>query len=118
MRFILGTKEKMTQVFTADGKVVPATVIVAGPAVVLQVKTKEKDGYSAVQIGFGERKEKRINKPLKGHFKNLGNFRFVREGGTMALTNEQIQRYSRHLIMPEVGVDGQEKLLKSSPKEK
>src|SRR3989338_8852109 len=79
MRFILGTKEKMTQVFTADGKVVPATVIVAGPAVVLQVKTKEKDGYSAVQIGFGERKEKRINKPLKGHFKNLGNFRFVRE---------------------------------------
>lgn len=68
----------MTQVFTEQG-VIPATVISTGPATVTQVKTKDKDGYVAIQVGFGDRKEKNINKAQKGHFKDLGNFSFVKE---------------------------------------
>ena len=55
MKFILGTKQEMTQVFDDEGKITPATIIKAGPAVVVQVKNKEKDGYGSVQIGFGKR---------------------------------------------------------------
>lgn len=62
-----------------DDKVIPVTVIEAGPVVVSQVRTKEKDGYEAIQVGFGEKKAKRIKKPQKGHFKDLGNFRHVKE---------------------------------------
>jgi large subunit ribosomal protein L3 len=69
---ILGTKVGMTQIFTEDGKLVPVTVIEAGPVTVTQVKTVESDGYSAVQIGFGDLKENRANKPLKGHFARWG----------------------------------------------
>ncbi|MFA5750906.1 MAG: 50S ribosomal protein L3 [Candidatus Paceibacterota bacterium] len=79
MKFILGKKENMTEFFTEDGKVFPVTIISTGPMVVTQIKTKEKDGYNAVQIGFGEKKEKNISKALKGHFNNLGNFSCVRE---------------------------------------
>jgi large subunit ribosomal protein L3 len=79
MKFILGTKEKMTQVFDKEGLVYPVTVIQAGPVVVTQIKNEEKDTYSAVQVAFGEKKEKNINKPLKGHFKDLGNFRYSKE---------------------------------------
>lgn len=78
MKFILGTKQSMSQVFTDEG-VVPVTLITAGPIVVTQVKTKEKDGYEAVQVGYGTRAEKNIAKAQKGHFKELGNFRFVKE---------------------------------------
>ena len=67
MKGILGKKIGMTQVFTAEGTVVPVTVVEAGPIVVTQIKTVEKDGYNAVQIGFGEVKEKSLNKPQKGH---------------------------------------------------
>ena len=69
----------MTQYFAEDGKVYAATVVSAGPNVVTQVKTVEKDGYSAMQCGYGVRKEKNITKALKGHFKNLGNFMTTRE---------------------------------------
>ena len=62
----------MTSVFSADGKNVPCTVIEAGPCVVTQVKTVEKDGYKAVQLGFGEAKESRTNKPMTGIFKKAG----------------------------------------------
>ena len=62
----------MTSVFSADGKNVPCTVIEAGPCVVTQVKTVEKDGYKAYQLGFGEAKEKRTNKPMTGIFKKAG----------------------------------------------
>lgn len=79
MKFILGTKQNMTQVFDDKGNVHPATVLSAGPLTVVQIKTVSKDGYNAVQVGFGEKKEKNINKPTKGHFKNLGNFRFLKE---------------------------------------
>ncbi|MCI0542720.1 50S ribosomal protein L3 [bacterium] len=79
MKYILGNKVSMTQLFDESGKVNPATIISAGPITALQVKTKEKDGYEAVQWGLGERKEKNIAKPQKGQFKDLGNFRFVKE---------------------------------------
>ncbi len=67
----------MTQTFDADGRVHAATVIQAGPVVVTQVKTKEKDGYAAVQVGFGEKKK--LSKSLVGHFKELGRLRHVKE---------------------------------------
>jgi len=79
MKFILGVKKNMTQVFDDTGKVIPVTVVEAGPVVVTQIKTKEVDGYDAVQIGFGEKKEKNLSKALKGHFKGNGNFRHVKE---------------------------------------
>lgn len=79
MKTILGTKEKMTQIFDETGKVHPATVIKAGPVVVTQVKTKATDGYNAIQVGFGTKAEKNLSKAEKGHFKDLGNFRYVRE---------------------------------------
>ena len=78
-KFILGTKVNMTQIFDYKGVVHPVTVLKAGPMTVTQVKTAEgKDGYSAVQVGFGERAEKNINKPMKGHMKG-GNFSHIRE---------------------------------------
>lgn len=77
MKFILGKKIGMSQIFSEEGKVSPTTLIEAGPVVVVQVKTKEKDGYEAVQVGFDLKKK--VNKPLKGHLKNLGNFRHLRE---------------------------------------
>lgn len=79
MKFILGTKQHMTQFFDENGKVFAATVVSAGPIVVTQVKTKEKDGYSALQYAFGSRREKNLSKAEKGHFKDLGLFRYVRE---------------------------------------
>jgi len=79
MKFILGEKIGMTQIFDDEGNVIPVTVVSATPNVVTQVRTKEKDGYEAVQVGFGVRKEKNIAKPQKGHFKDLGNFMHVRE---------------------------------------
>jgi large subunit ribosomal protein L3 len=74
---ILGRKVGMTQVFEADGKAVPVTVIETTPNVVLQVKTKETDGYEAVQVGVGTRK--RLTSPAKGHARGLGQFRYLRE---------------------------------------
>ena len=62
----------MSQIFKKDGRVVPVTLIEAGPCQVVQVKTKEKDGYQAIQIGFGRTKEKNVKKPQKGHFKKAG----------------------------------------------
>ena len=69
---LLGKKIGMTSVFSAEGKNVPCTVIEAGPCVVTQVKTVEKDGYQAVQLGFQDKKEKHTTKPLMGHFKKAG----------------------------------------------
>ena len=69
---LLGKKIGMTSVFSADGKNVPCTVIEVGTCVVTQIKTLEKDGYEAVQVGFQERKEKHTNKPMTGHFEKAG----------------------------------------------
>lgn len=72
MPAILGKKLGMTQIFTEEGDRVPVTVIEAGPCTVTQVKTADKEGYTALQLGFAEVKERRVNKPLAGHFKKAG----------------------------------------------
>ena len=69
---LLGKKIGMTSVFSAEGKNVPCTVIEAGPCVVTQIKSVDKDGYAAVQLGFQEAKEKNTSKPMQGHFKKAG----------------------------------------------
>jgi large subunit ribosomal protein L3 len=81
MKFILGTKGKMTTVFTEDGQAFAATVVLTAPQVVTQVKTLEKDGYNAVQVGSNETKESRVNKAQIGHAKGkfLKHFREYRE---------------------------------------
>ena len=78
---ILGRKLGMTQVWDENDNVVPVTVIQAGPCVIAQVKTTETDGYEAVQIGFGDIKEHKVNKPMKGHFDRAGiaPMRYLRE---------------------------------------
>ncbi len=81
MKFILGKKIEMTQIFKDSGEAVPVTKIQAGPCAVVQVKSDEKDGYTAIQFGYGEKKEKNINKPQLKHMKGAGkgNFRYLRE---------------------------------------
>ena len=81
MNGILGRKLGMTQIFTEDGIMVPVTVVEAGRMVITQIKTLENDGYQAVQVGYGEVKEKSLNKPQKGHFAKaeVGLKKFVRE---------------------------------------
>ncbi|MCX5848501.1 MAG: 50S ribosomal protein L3 [Deltaproteobacteria bacterium] len=78
---IIGKKLGMTQVFAEDGAAVGVTAIEVEPSVVLQVKTKGKDGYDAIQVGYGRVKQKNVTKPLQGHFNkaNKGFFRFVKE---------------------------------------
>lgn len=75
MKFILGKKQNMTQVFSENGKVVPATVVNAGPISAVQMKTKDKDGYEAVVFGFGQKKEKNVNKAQR----KFGNFAHLKE---------------------------------------
>ena len=99
-KFILGTKQNMVQFFDEKSKSIPATFLSVGPVVVIQTKTKEKDGYFAVQVGFGQRKEKNINKAQKGHFKTAaeivekekinGNFAFVKEFRLNKETSEKV----------------------------
>ncbi len=78
---LIGRKLGMTQVFSEEGAAVPVTVIEAGPCVVVQKKTREADGYEALQLGFGRKKQKRVTKPLQGHFRKAdkGFFRVLRE---------------------------------------
>jgi large subunit ribosomal protein L3 len=78
---LIGKKMGMTQIFWEDGAAIPVTVIEAGPCVVTQKKTKETDNYDAIQLGFSRQKEKKVTKPLKGHFEKSGKgyFRFLRE---------------------------------------
>ena len=68
MKFILGTKQNMTEYFAADGKMHAATIVSVDPVVVTQVKTAEKDGYTAVQLGVGSQKPHRVTQPMRGHF--------------------------------------------------
>lgn len=81
MKQILGKKIGMTQIFDEDGVVIPVTVIQAGPVVVTQVKNPQTDGYSAIQVGYLDKKEKKINKPERGHFNkaNVAAKQFLRE---------------------------------------
>ncbi|KPL85528.1 MULTISPECIES: 50S ribosomal protein L3 [Herpetosiphon] len=83
---ILGRKIGMTQIFTEKGETIPVTVIEAGPCVVTQLRTKDKDGYEAVQLGFGEIKPRKVTKPIQGHLKAAGRLvRFMREVKTTDL---------------------------------
>ncbi len=79
MKFILAEKQNMTQLFDDKGVVHPATVLTAGPVVVTQVKSKDKDGYEAAQVGFASRREKNIAKPQRGHTGDLGSFKYLKE---------------------------------------
>lgn len=78
-KFILGKKLGMSQVYGEGGNVIPVTLIEVEPNVVVQVKTKDKDGYEAIQVGTGTSKSKNIKKPQKGHMKNLGQFKRLKE---------------------------------------
>jgi len=81
MKGILGKKVGMTQIFDENGVVVPVTIIEAGPCFVTQRKTQDKDGYDAIQLGFGEVKETKVNKPIAGHLKKSGTpaIKYMRE---------------------------------------
>ena len=94
-RGILGKKLGMTGVFTSEGRYVPATVIEAGPCVITQIKTRKTDGYDALQLGFGEKRSSRVNKPLKGHFQKSGDkcFQFIKE---FAVDNPADYEHHRH----------------------
>lgn len=101
---ILGRKVGMTQIFAEDGTLIPVTVIEAGPCKVVQVKTKEVDGYEAVQIGFGDIKEQKVNKPLKGHYKkaSLSPSRYLKE--VELEDNEEIK--AGDIITADIFADG------------
>lgn len=90
MKVLLGEKIGMTQVFDSEGRSYPATVVKTGSAVITQVKTLEKDGYCAIQIGYGEIKPKSVNKPQIGHFKNLSPVRFLKE---VKISPEEISKF-------------------------
>ena len=96
---ILGRKLGMTQIFTEEGKVVPVTVVESGNNIVIQNKTVENDGYNAVQLGFGEVKEHKVNKPMKGHFDKAGvkPVKFIRE--------MRLQDASEYKVGDSIGVD-------------
>lgn len=89
---LIGRKVGMTQLFAEDGNVIPVTAIAAGPCWVVQKKTQERDGYTAVQLGFGEKKVKRTTKPLQGHFSRSGVTpkRWLREFRVDASTLEEL----------------------------
>ncbi|MFA6850531.1 MAG: 50S ribosomal protein L3 [Selenomonadaceae bacterium] len=96
---ILGKKLGMTQIFTEEGKVVPVTVVESAKNIVVQNRTIENDGYNAVQIGFGDMKEYKVTKPMKGHFAKAGvsPVKFIRE---MRLTDA-----SEYKVGDTIGVD-------------
>src|SRR4030042_33350 len=81
LKGIIGRKLGMTQVFGDNGNVIPITVIEAGPCAITQIKTKEKEGYNALQLGFMKKKPQRVNRPLSGHFQKSGTgpFYFLKE---------------------------------------
>ncbi|MEK7629588.1 MAG: 50S ribosomal protein L3 [Patescibacteria group bacterium] len=79
MKYIIGEKLGSTQILNDKGEITPVTLVSAEDAVVLQIKTPEKDGYTSVQVGSGFKKEKNLSKALKGHFKKLGSFSIVKE---------------------------------------
>lgn len=89
---LLGRKIGMTNLYSNDGKTIPVTIVEAGPCPVVEVRTMEKDGYEAVQLGFGEKKEKNVNKPEMGNFKkkNLSPLKFLKEFDNFDINNVKI----------------------------
>lgn len=90
MKFILGTKVGMSRVFDETGNVVPVTLMHAGPVTVTALRTRERDGYEAVQVGFGTQKAERLSRAVRGHLKGLENFRWLREFRQIAKGKSQI----------------------------
>lgn len=104
MNGIIGKKIGMTQVFTPTGEAIPVTVIQAGPCYVTQVKTRQTDGYEAVQLGFGH--AKRLNKPERGHLKRLPPLRYLREFRVTDATAYQVgQKITVSIFKPGDKVD-------------
>jgi len=111
---ILGKKVGMTQIFSADGAVVPVTVLKAGPCVVIQRKTREKDGYEAAQLGLVEMPgPKHVTQAVEGHFKQAGAnpARFLREvplgAGAEVKVGDKVLAYKRSIVLPmETGGEG------------
>lgn len=99
MKAVLGRKLGMTQVFAEDGRLVAVTVVQAGPMVVTQIKNKETDGYEAVQVAFGETKENRVNKPLRGHFAKAG------VGFKKTMREFKVEDISAYSLAQEIRVD-------------
>lgn len=99
MKALLGRKIGMTQIFSEEGKAIPVTVIQAGPCIVVQTKTTKNDGYEAIQVGFGEQKDSRVIKPLKGHFAKaqVKPLRFLREF--------RLENAADYKVGQEIGVD-------------
>jgi large subunit ribosomal protein L3 len=85
---LMGRKRGMTQVFTEKGQIVPVTVLEVGPCYVTQIHTNEKDGYSSIQLGYGE--TRRLNKPERGHLKNIPSLKHLREVRTTQLDKYQV----------------------------
>jgi large subunit ribosomal protein L3 len=97
MKFILATKIGMTQLYTDEGTVVPVTVVAAGPMTVTQIRSKSRDGYDAVQVGFGTTKH--LKKPQRGHLKDLGSFRWLREFRTAPDQYERGQKIDASIFV-------------------
>lgn len=96
---IIGRKLGMTQIFDENNRIVPVTVVEAGPCTVIQKKSVEKDGYEAIQVGYGEIREKLVNKPLKGHFEKAGT------GLNRMLKEFKLENASEYEIGQEIKVD-------------
>ncbi|MGE5302211.1 MAG: 50S ribosomal protein L3 [Alphaproteobacteria bacterium] len=98
MTGLIGKKVGMTQFYNADGNVIPVTVIQTGPCVVVQKKEKDRDGYAALQVGFGSKKSQRMNKPLQGHMAKAG------KGGFAVLREFRLDDVSQYQIGQEIKV--------------
>ncbi|MBW2039372.1 MAG: 50S ribosomal protein L3 [Deltaproteobacteria bacterium] len=99
LRGIIGQKLGITQVFTENGTVVPVTVIEAGPCAVVQIKTREKEGYNALQLGFMEKRPQRVNRPLSGHFQKSG------KGPFYALKEFRVDEVGEYKLGQEITLD-------------
>ena len=104
MKAIIGKKVGMTSVFDPAGKQIACTVVEAGPCTVTQVKTMEKDGYSALQIGFGSKKEKNTSKPMLGHFKKTGT---APKSKVLELRDTSIEKNAGEAITCEIFTEGE-----------
>ncbi len=99
IKSIIGRKLQMTQIFAEDGTAVPVTLLQAGPCTITQIKTPERDGYSALQLAFGQRKPKHVNKPLKGHLDKVG------KGYFQVLQEVRMEGASDHQTGEEISAD-------------
>lgn len=97
---LIGKKLGMTQIFTGDGRCVPVTVIQAGPCTVLQTKSKEREGYNALQLGFGEKKAHRCNQPALGHFRKAG------KGAFYKIAEFRVESVETYTVGQEIKLEG------------